>query len=302
MLQLVALVQGLTMTQVALDHLVGLLNLEQIDTRLFRAYHPPERARRLYGGQIMAQAVMAAARTSPLERSVHSLHGYFLRPGDPKVPALIEVEAIRDGKSFTTRRVVVIQQGRAIFTMDVSLQAPERGLEHQFAMPKGLQPPTDADIPRGFANRAFITWRYNHKALSRDVPHKPQQSIWFRANGRLPQDPLLHACLVVYESDNVLLSTARMPHKGKFERALMQVASLDHALWFHGEVVVDEWLLYMVESPSASHGRGYNRGQIFTADGRLVASTMQEGLIRYRGSKAVDTADPNGRDGSGKPG
>jgi len=289
------------MTQAALDQLVDLLDLEQIDTRLFRAYHPPERQRRLYGGQIMAQAVMAAARTSPTDRSMHSLHGYFLRPGDPKVPALIEVEAIRDGKSFTTRRVVVIQQGRAIFTMDVSLQVPETGLEHQLSMPDGLQPPADADIPQGFADRPFITWRYDHKELSRDVPHKPQQSIWFRANGQLPKDPLLHACLAVYESDNVLLGTARMPHKGKFERAHMQVASLDHALWFHGEVVVDEWLLYVVESPSASHARGYNRGQIFTADGRLVASTMQEGLIRYRGSKVADTVGPSARGGSGTP-
>lgn len=273
------------MTQEPLDRLLKLLDLEQIDTLAFRAFHPRDRERRLYGGQIMAQAAMAAARTAPSDRRIHSLHGYFLRPGDPKVPALIKVEAIRDGTSFTTRRVVVIQRGRAIFTMDLSLQVIEAGLEHQFSMPVDMHPPAAESIPAGFADRPFITWRYQHKELSRDEPHEPRQSVWFRANGKLPDDPLIHACLMIYESDNVLLGTARMPHKGRFDRAQMQVASLDHALWFHGEFAANEWLLYLVESPSASNARGYNRGQIFTAEGRLVASTMQEGLIRYKPSQ-----------------
>ncbi len=265
-----------------LDRLLKLLDLEQIEVNLFRALHPPERRKRLYGGQIMAQALMAAARSAPADRFVHSLHGYFLRPGDPLVPALIEVEPIRDGRSFTTRRVVVRQQGRAIFNMDVSMQVVEEGLSHQMRGPVGLTPPSSADIPAGFADRPFISWRYDHRQLSEDAPQPPQQKIWFKAIGDVPDEPLLHASLLVYESDNVLLGTARMPHRGSFKRETMQVASLDHAVWFHDRFKVDEWLLYCVESPSASNARGYSRGSIFTEDGRLVASTMQEGLIRKR--------------------
>jgi len=271
-----------TMTEGPLHDLLGLLNLETLDTNRFRAYHPPDRQRRLYGGQIMAQALVAAARSSPSSRQVHSLHGYFLRPGDPKEPALIEVECIRDGRSFTTRRVVVKQAGRAIFTMDVSLQERETGLSHQLDMPAGLAPPTDGKIPGGFAVRPFIAWRYDHKKLLRDEPHEARQSIWFKTTSPVPDEPLLHAALLVYESDNVLLGTARMPHKGSFQREDMQVASLDHAVWLHREFRVDEWLLYVVDSPSASGARGYTRGMIYRADGALVASTMQEGLIRHR--------------------
>jgi acyl-CoA thioesterase-2 len=286
-----------------LNQLLRLLDLEQIEVNLFRAQHPPERrerlsrrrerlsrsgerlsksGERLYGGQIIAQALMAAARSAPADRFVHSLHGYFLRPGDPSVAALIEVESIRDGASFTTRRVVVRQQGRAIFNMDASMQVIEDGLSHQANMPKGLTPPSPADIPVGFADRPFISWRYDHRLLSEDAPQPPQQKIWFKTNGLVPDNPLLHASLLVYESDNVLLGTARLPHRGSFKREIMQVASLDHAVWFHNKFRVDEWLLYCVESPSASNARGYSRGSIFTEDGRLVASTMQEGLIRNR--------------------
>jgi len=266
----------------ALVELLALLDLEQLEANLFRAHHPAGRTRRLYGGQIMAQALMAAAHTAPDKRPVHSLHGYFLRPGNPEVPAIIEVERIRDGGSFTTRRVVVRQSGKAIFNMDASFQRIESGRTHQLDMADGLVPPTMDKIPSGFADRPFVSWRYDHKALLADKPRAAKQSIWFKTMGEVPSDPLLHASLLVYESDNVLLGTARMPHKGKFKREDMQVASLDHAVWMHREFRADEWLLYVVDSPSASGARGYTRGLIYREDGALVASTMQEGLIRLR--------------------
>lgn len=269
----------------ALAELLALLELEQLDTNLFRASHPVGRTGRLYGGQIMAQALMAASRTAPPDRPAHSLHGYFLRPGDPSVPAIIEVERIRDGGSFTTRRVVVKQSGKAIFNMDTSFQRRESGKSHQMDRAPGLKPPAPDNIPAGFGDRPFVSWRYDHRALLEDKPRDARQSIWFKTMGAVPNDPLLHASLLVYESDNVLLGTARMPHKGQFKREDMQVASLDHAVWIHREFRADEWLLYVVDSPSASGARGYTRGAIYREDGVLVASTMQEGLIRVRGGE-----------------
>jgi acyl-CoA thioesterase II len=269
-----------------LEELLQLLALERIEQNLFRAYHPRGRTSRLYGGQIMAQAAMAATCTVDAERAPHSLHGYFLRPGDPSVPALIDGERIRDGRSFATRRVVVMQHGQAIFNMDLSFQVAERGLSHQMEMPP-LQPPAEQKIPGPLKEDAFIAWRHEHKALLEDEgPHPPRQHIWFRASGDLPDDPTLHTSLLVYESDNALLSTGRMPHRGSFDRARLQMASLDHAMWFHQPPLTtwraDQWLLYALDSPSSSAARGYNRGMIFTADGLLVASTMQEGLMRQR--------------------
>ncbi|HEY5647231.1 MAG TPA: acyl-CoA thioesterase II [Pseudomonadales bacterium] len=269
----------------ALRELLELLALERIDENLFRAHHPKGREHRLYGGQIMAQALRAAAYTVVEDRFVHSLHGYFLRPGDPSVPALIDVEPIRDGRSFSTRRVVVIQHGQAIFNMDASFQVEEPGLTHQLEMPK-RQPPTDDMVPAEMRTWAFLGWRHDHKRLSSSAAQPPCQDLWFRANGRLPDDPVLHACLAVYESDNALLGTARLPHRDVLVRERMQMASLDHAMWFHAKPAAawraDEWLLYSLDSPSASQSRGYNRGMIFAADGTLVASTMQEGLMRQR--------------------
>jgi acyl-CoA thioesterase II len=268
-----------------LTELLSLLELERIELNLFRAYHPRDRTGRLYGGQIMAQAMQAAISTVPADRLPHSLHGYFLRPGDPSVPALIDVERLRDGRSFTTRRVVVTQHGQAIFNMDASFQVPEPGLTHQMDMPP-LEPPPEAKIPRELKESAFIAWRHEHKALLENEPHPPKQHIWFRSSGGLPDVAALHTCLLVYESDNALLSTGRMPHRGSFERARLQMASLDHAMWFHQPALsawrADQWLLYALDSPSSSAARGYNRGMIFSADGLLVASTMQEGLMRYR--------------------
>ncbi len=276
--------------QAPLAELISLLALERIEHNLFRAYHPQGRSGRLYGGQIMAQALQAAALTVPEDRPAHSLHGYFLRPGNPKMPALIEVERIRDGRSFTTRRVVVVQDGAAIFNLDASFQLVEPGLTHQAQMPQlngePMVPPDDARVPAELWTKPFVEWRVEHKALMLEQPHPPSQHIWFKAIGPLPQgtpqDALLHQALLVYQSDGALLSTARLPNRGSFKREDMQGASLDHAMWFHQPVVPDEWLLYALDSPSSFGARGYNRGSIFTTDGRLVASTMQEGLMPLR--------------------
>ncbi len=264
-----------------LETLITLLDIEQLEANLFRAFHPPDRTKRLFGGQIMAQALVAAARTVPAERPVHSLHGYFLRAGDPTIPAAITVERIRDGRSFTTRRIVVLQRGQAIFNMDASFQVNEPGLSHQFDMPV-LQPPQPDQIPPGLQDDAFVTWRHDHRRLASDEPQPPEQNVWFRANGELGDDPVLHAALLVYESDDALLSTARLPHRGNIDRAKMQVASLDHGMWFHQPARADQWLLYTIDAPSAAHARGFNRGSIFTASGELVCSTVQEGLMRVR--------------------
>ena len=262
-----------------LSEVIQLLDLEPIETDLFRASHPAGRTHRLYGGQIMAQALVAAARTVTADRTVHSLHGYFLQPGNPKVPALIEVERIRDGRSFSTRRVLVVQNGSVIFNLDASFHVLESGPDH--AVPKpAREPPAPEKISPAMRDSVFITWRHDHRRLLTESPQPPAQDLWFRANGELPDDPLLHAALLVYESDNALLATSRLPHRGNFVRERMQVASLDHAMWFHRPARVDQWLLYALDSPSASGGRGLNRGTIHTVDGTLVASTIQEGLIR----------------------
>ncbi len=261
--------------------LLKLLDLEQIEDNLYRGYHPEGRTRRLFGGQIIAQALVAATRTVPEDRLPHSLHAYFLRPGDPGVPAVFEVERIRDGRSFTTRRIVVIQHGKAIFNMDASFQRPEQGLEHQVEMHQ-VSPPNEMDMVEGLKQRPFLSWRENHRQLSEESPQDPLQHIWIKGNGDAPEDKRINMALLAYQSDEALLGTARMPHRGKFERARMQVASLDHSIWFHHPVSVSEWLLYSVESPSAGGARGYTRGMIHTANGKLVASCIQEGLIRVR--------------------
>ena len=267
-----------------LEELIRLLDIEQIEENLFRAHHPADRKHRLFGGQIIAQALVAAARTVAADRPVHSLHAYFLRPGDPSVPALIDVERIRDGRSFTTRRIVVIQKGEAIFNMDASFQVEESGLEHAFPMPD-VKPPRDEDIPDALRYRPFISFQLDYKQMLEERPQPPHKSIWLRADGPVPDDPVLHTALLAYESDSALLSTSRLPHRGSYRRDRMQMASLDHAMWFHAPFRADEWLLYSMESPNASAARGYNRGSIFTADGRLVASCMQEGLMRNHGMK-----------------
>lgn len=266
-----------------LEELISILQLEQVELNLFRATHPAGRERRLYGGQIMAQALMAASQTVT-QRPVHSLHGYFLRPGSPQVPAVIKVQRLRDGGSFSSRRVVVLQHGEAIFSMDASFQVAETGITHQLANPRpDILPPDPTKIPDYLYDSAFITWRHEFRRLQQQSPQPPEQFVWFKANGTVPDDSVLQACLLVYESDNTLISTARLPHRGHFEREHMQVASLDHAMWFHHHPIsVQDWLLYAQDSPSTSGGRGLCRGSIYTEDGHLIASTVQEGLIRVR--------------------
>ncbi len=262
-----------------LEELIGLLDLEQIEENLFRGFHPPKRKHRLFGGQIIAQALVAASRTVPEDRPIHSLHAYFLRPGDPTTPALIDVERIRDGRSFTTRRIVVIQRGEAIFNMDASFQAREKGLEHAFEMPD-LSPPDEAELPEVTKHGPFISFQVDFKRMKDNKPLPPNKAIWIKANGDVPADPRLHTALLSYESDSALLGTSRMPHRGSYERNKMQMASLDHAMWFHHDVNLNDWVLYVMESPAAAQGRGYNRGMLFAADGTLVASCIQEGLMR----------------------
>ncbi len=263
------------------EELLSLLDLETIEHNLFRGYHPAGRTRRLFGGQIIAQALVAAIKTVPDDRLPHSLHAYFLRPGDPSVPALFKVERIRDGRSFTTRRIVVVQNGKAIFNMDVSFHVEEEGLFHQLDMAR-LTPPDESSIVEGLKQRPFLSWREDHKRLLRETPQEPIQHIWTKANGVAPADPRLNLALLAYQSDDALLGTSRLPHRGSFERENMQVASLDHSIWFHQPVNVGDWLLYSLNSPAAGGARGYTQGTIHSADGNLVASCMQEGLIRVR--------------------
>ena len=280
-----------------LEDLVDLLDLEPIEVNLFRGRSPLEDRQRVFGGQVLAQALTAAVRTVE-DRTAHSLHAYFLRPGDPKAPILYEVDRIRDGKSFTTRRVVAVQHGRAIFNMSISFQQEETGFEHQAPMP---DVPSAKELPtqkarneelRASAPPDIGDW------LDRDRPieersadpinyfapkvQEPYQRVWLRAKGTLPDVPALHQAVLAYASDLTLLDTSAMPHAVSFFDEGMQIASLDHAMWFHRPFRADQWLLHVSDSPSASGGRGFNRGSIFTEDGRLVASVSQEGLIRKR--------------------
>ncbi|MGH9086146.1 MAG: acyl-CoA thioesterase II [Acidimicrobiales bacterium] len=280
------------MSQAAVDALVQLLDLEPIEVNIFRGVSPDEERQRVFGGQVAGQALVAAARTVEPGRSVHSLHAYFLRPGDPTVPILYEVDRIRDGRSFTTRRVVAIQHGRAIFNVQASFQVPEDGLEHQEAMPDAPDPlelPTLRERMAPYAER-FGDWYLRPRPI--DIRHvdwtppdrsdalPPHQRVWLRADGRLPDDPVLHACVLTYASDMTLLDTTLLPHGGSWHAPDLFMASLDHAMWFHRPFRADEWVLYSQDTPSASAGRGLGRGHLFTTDGRLAVSVVQEGLIR----------------------
>ncbi len=279
----------------SLDALLALLDLEPIEVNLFRGVSPQTGWQRVFGGQVLGQALMAASRTVA-GQPVHSLHGYFLRPGDPRVPILYDVDRIRDGKSFTTRRVVAIQHGRAIFNMAASFQGEEEGLEHQDELPDvpgpdGLE--SELEIRRRNAHRVPEEWR-DHFTRERAIemravdpvdefaPEKadPRHAVWLRTIGRLPDDPVLHRCVLLYASDMSLLDTCVRPYGIPWTDPRFQTASLDHAMWFHRSFRIDDWLLYDMDSPSASGGRGFNRGNLFTRDGRLVASCTQEGLIR----------------------
>ena len=276
--------------QEALDNLVALLDLEPIEVNIFRGRSPEDDRQRIFGGQVAGQALVAAARTVG-RGTVHSLHAYFLRAGDPRTPVLYDVDRIRDGKSFTTRRVVAIQHGRAIFQLAASFHVSETGYQHLEPMPEAPAPETleprwkrlgSGDPAVAPPDRLVaLDVRYVTPSPSdRTGPLPPTQRVWMRANGRLGDDPVLHACVLAYASDLTLLDTALAPHGTSAKDPNIMLASLDHAMWFHGAFRADEWMLYDQHTPAASGARGLATGRVFTRDGNLVASVVQEGLIR----------------------
>lgn len=284
--------------QSALQDLLGVLDLEPLEVNLFRGGNSQVGRQRVFGGQVLGQALVAAGRTVEAARTAHSLHAYFLLGGDPAHPILYEVERTRDGGSFTTRRVKAIQHGAVIFTMSASFHKEEEGYTHALPMPEVPPPdalPSASDLMKSLLDtlpknmKSF--WEREQPVDLRPVdvsryisraPQPPQQSIWLKANGTLPDDPRLHQCVLAYASDFTLLDTALIAHGKLLFDPDVQLASLDHALWFHRDFRADDWLLYVQDSPNAGGARGFCRGNFFTRDGQLVASTAQEGLIRQR--------------------
>jgi len=281
----------------ALDELLSILDLEPLEHNLYRGLSPQVGWQRVFGGQVIGQALVAAGRTVE-GRAAHSLHAYFLRAGDPAVPIIYEVDRIRDGGSFSTRRVVAIQHGHAIFSMGASFHKEEEGLEHQMAMPDVPPPedlPSEAELKEKLIDRVpepvKAYWQHERpieirpvdlsRYFSRDK-QGPNQLVWIKATGTLGDNPALHQCVLAYASDFTLLDTALIAHgRFVFDPNLM-LASLDHAVWFHEPFRADEWLLYAQDSPSSGASRAFCRGTLFTREGRLVASTAQEGLVRER--------------------
>lgn len=287
---------------VALEELLSILDLEPLEHNLYRGLSPQVGWQRVFGGQVIGQALVAANRTVN-GRMAHSLHAYFLRPGDPAVPIVYEVDRIRDGGSFSTRRVVAIQHGHAIFSMAASFHKDEGGLAHQMAMPDVPPPeelPSEAELKERLIDkvpapvRAY--WQAERPIEIRPVDlsryfsrgkQEPSQLVWIKATGALGDDPSLHQCVLAYASDFTLLDTALIAHgRFVFDPNLM-LASLDHAVWFHAPFRADEWLLYAQDSPSSGAARAFCRGTLFTRDGRLVASTAQEGLVREKSTQSI---------------
>jgi len=292
-----------------LQNVIEILNLEEIEQNHYLATSPNEGWQRVYGGQVIGQALVAASNTVDASRQAHSLHGYFLRAGDTSIPILYKVDRIRDGKSFTTRRVVAIQRGKPIFAMSISFQSLEPGLDHQFPMPD-VPDPEDLLDEEELRREQMQTWpdalREAHgdsfglsSAIQMrhieplDLLHPassaPQQSCWMRAREVLPDDPRLHQCVLAYLSDWSLLDTATRPHAVSYLQDEVQMASLDHAMWFHRPFRADEWLLYVQDSPAAGGARGFNRGLIYNQAGELVAAATQEGLMRRLSSQTSST-------------
>ncbi|WP_206791389.1 acyl-CoA thioesterase II [Amycolatopsis sp. MtRt-6] len=278
--------------QPVLDRLIALLDLEKIEENIFRGVSPAHSPVRVFGGQVAGQALVAAGRTVPEERRVHSLHAYFIRGGDPSVPIVYEVDRIRDGRSFTTRRVVAIQHGKAIFSLSASFQTDEPGIEHSEAMPEGIPAPetlpTLMERAEGYAIGAHarprpIDLRYVNEPpwVTRETGERPARNqVWMRADGKLPDQQLLHVCVLTYASDMTLLDSVLARHGVYWDTDKVLGASLDHALWFHRPFRADEWFLYDSASPTASGARGLATGRFFAQDGTLIATVVQEGLLR----------------------
>jgi acyl-CoA thioesterase II len=278
----------------SLDQLLSVLDLEWIEVNIFRGRSPDESRQRVFGGQVAGQALVAATRTvDEHNRLVHSLHAYFLRPGDPAVPILYEVDRIRDGRSFSTRRVVAIQHGQAIFNLQASFHVPEGGMDHQLEMPQDVPPPEM--VPdwktRMAPHRERLGETYDRvrpidtrwvdmHPIERDGETALGQQVWLRADGTLPDDPTLHACIVTYASDMTLLDTTILPFGLSYDSPNVQMASLDHGMWFHRPFRADEWLLYDQWAISTGSSRGLAGGSIYTRDGRLAVTVVQEGLLR----------------------
>jgi acyl-CoA thioesterase-2 len=281
------------------EELVELLDIEDIDVNLFRGKQPETELQRVFGGQVAAQALIAATRTAPPGFTVHSLHSYFLRPGDTAVPIVYDVESLREGRSFATRRVVARQHGRSIYLMSANFQAAEEGLDHADTMPEVADPDQGIDLATMFASRndgasgewarewAALDVRYVGNSVVGGVPEDPDRparaQLWIKVAGRLPDDPLDHVAAFTYASDMTLLGASLIPHGKYISSPEIQAASLDHSIWFHRPFRADEWWLFDQHSPSASGGRGLALARVFTRDGRLAATVAQEGLIRFRG-------------------
>jgi acyl-CoA thioesterase-2 len=278
-----------------MQELLQLLDLEPIEINLFRGQSINLFGKNVFGGQVLGQALMAAGRTVD-DRLAHSLHAYFLRPGDATTPIVYSVERVRDGKSFTTRTVKAIQHGEIIFTMMASFSIAEDGLDHQMPMPTVSAP---EDLKSELELRRMVAPFVPEKMramMERDrpielrpidpinpfalTPQPPHRAHWMRSQMALPDDPFLHQCLLAFASDFALMGTAMLPHAVHFMQPSMQCASIDHAMWFHRPVRMDEWLLYSMDAPSASSAKGINRGLIYNREGVLIASTAQEGLMR----------------------
>jgi len=285
----------------AVGELLDILDLEILEHNLFRGRSPKTRWQRVFGGQVIGQALVAAQRTVNNDRHIHSLHGYFMLGGDPKVPIIYEVDRIRDGGSFTTRRVVAIQHGQAIFSMSASFQRQEDGLDYQAPMPDQPDPetlPSEKQLKEQFIHKApehvrkywekerpieVRTTSFEHYISDKKLPS--EQYVWIRATADTPDNQPLQAAILAYASDMTLLDTSLFPHGRKVFDKDLQVASLDHSMWFHRPINVDEWMLYAQDSPSSSGARGLTRGSIYSQSGVLLASTAQEGLIRVRDPK-----------------
>lgn len=279
-----------------IDELLEHLTLERIEHNIFRGKSKFVGSPRVFGGQVMAQALYAAMQTVPEDRHVHSLHGYFLLAGDLNVPIIFDVDRIRDGGSFTTRRIVAIQKGKAIFNMAASFQLEQDGYDHQIPFPD-VPPPEELATREGLVEKYQDNWPDYFKVLyqmARPLEYRPVETydpflpgkqppfknVWVRSKGSMPDELNQHKLILTYLSDYNLLSTAKLPHGDILTFKNTQIASLDHAMWFHREFRIDDWILYSIDSPSASGARGFTRGNFFTRDGKLIASTVQEGLMR----------------------